>query len=214
MSAPTFVILIVCFASIALADDFKTIDGKEYKNVKVSRVEPDGIVLMTKSGISKVYFTELPKEVQERFNYDAAKATAFSAEQAANQKALNMQRQELEQKQVEERKKYWSEHPTPKPQRQTGLAGGALDRDAGPKPEQLKGGTIVSLDKQIRRWLLDPDSVIYDWWGELKLGQSPGGNPAWTVTVAYRAKNRYGAYTGDRTESYWLTKNGTWMLKP
>jgi hypothetical protein len=60
-------IFIVCFASVALADDFKTTAGKEYKNVTVSRVEPDGIVLMTKSGISKVYFTELPKEVQERF---------------------------------------------------------------------------------------------------------------------------------------------------
>src|SRR4029077_7196909 len=67
MNIPTFVILIVCFASIALAEDFKTINGKEYKDATVSRVEPDGIVLKTKSGISKVYFRELPKEVQERF---------------------------------------------------------------------------------------------------------------------------------------------------
>jgi hypothetical protein len=55
----------VCFASIALADDFKTINGKEYKNATVTRVEPDGILLKTKSGISKVYFTELAKEVQD-----------------------------------------------------------------------------------------------------------------------------------------------------
>jgi len=61
--------LILCFGSLAFADDFKTIDGKEYKNVTVKRVEPDGIVLSSKSGISKVYFTELPKEVQERFHY-------------------------------------------------------------------------------------------------------------------------------------------------
>jgi hypothetical protein len=60
----TLAILAALFASIALADDFKAIDGKEYKNVKVKRVEPDGIVLITKSGISKLYFTELPKEVQ------------------------------------------------------------------------------------------------------------------------------------------------------
>ncbi|HEX9271425.1 MAG TPA: hypothetical protein VGA01_04330 [Candidatus Binatia bacterium] len=69
MKFPTFVILIVCFASIALADDFKTINGKEYKDATVSRVEGDGIVLKTKSGISKVYFAELPKDVQERFHY-------------------------------------------------------------------------------------------------------------------------------------------------
>ena len=62
--------------SIALADDFKTINGKEYKNAEVSRVEPDGIVLRSKSGISRVYFTELPKDVQERFHYNPAQATA------------------------------------------------------------------------------------------------------------------------------------------
>ena len=49
--------LILCSASVALSDDFKTIDEKEYKNTKVSRVEPDGIVLITDSEISKVYFT-------------------------------------------------------------------------------------------------------------------------------------------------------------
>ncbi len=72
MKAPPFLIVVVCFASIALADDFKTIDGKEYKNVTVSRVEPDGITVKnTKAGvIVKLYFTELPKDVQQRFNYD------------------------------------------------------------------------------------------------------------------------------------------------
>ena len=99
MSVPTFVILIVCFASVALGDDFKTIDGKEYNNVTVSRVEPDGIVLSSKSGISKIYFTELPKEVQERFNYDPEKATAYSAEQnAALEQARKQQEEALRQR--------------------------------------------------------------------------------------------------------------------
>jgi hypothetical protein len=68
-------ILVALLASIALADDFKTINGKEYKNATVNRVEADGIVLKSKSGISKVYFVELPKEVQERFGYDAGTAS-------------------------------------------------------------------------------------------------------------------------------------------
>src|SRR6266568_7609090 len=83
MKIPTF--LILCFASVALADDFKAIDGKEYKNVTVSRIEADGIVLRTKSGISKVYFVELPKEVQDRFHYNPATASAYSAQQTVNQ---------------------------------------------------------------------------------------------------------------------------------
>ncbi len=77
-------VLISCFASLAFADDFKAIDGKEYKNVTVSRIEPDGIVVRTKSGISKIYFVELPKDVQERFHYNTAIAAAYSA-QAARQ---------------------------------------------------------------------------------------------------------------------------------
>ena len=126
--------LILCFGSLVLADDFKTIEGKEYKNAKVSRVEPDGIVLISSSGVSKVYFTELPKEVQERFNYDAAKATAFSAEQTANREALYKQRQESERQRVEEREKYWSKQPAPKPQQESStinaLNGSSLDRPA------------------------------------------------------------------------------------
>jgi thiol-disulfide isomerase/thioredoxin len=80
-----FVFLFLCVTSAAFADDFKTIPGKEYKNVTVSRVEPDGIVLKTKSGISKIYFVELPKDVQDRFHYNAAIASAYSAQQVVNQ---------------------------------------------------------------------------------------------------------------------------------
>jgi hypothetical protein len=54
-------------ASLALAEDFKTINGKEFKDATVTRVEGDGIVLRTKTGISKVYFFELPQDVQKRF---------------------------------------------------------------------------------------------------------------------------------------------------
>jgi thiol-disulfide isomerase/thioredoxin len=82
-----FTFLVLCVTSVAFADDFKLIDGKEYKNVTVTRIEPDGIVLRIKSGIAKVYFVELPKDVQERFHYNAAVAAAYSA-QSARQGAL------------------------------------------------------------------------------------------------------------------------------
>jgi hypothetical protein len=75
----TITILATLSASLALSDDFKTVNGKEYKHATATHVEPDGIVLKTKSGISKVYFTELPKEVQERFHYNPANAAQFTA---------------------------------------------------------------------------------------------------------------------------------------
>ena len=59
----------VLFASLALSEDFKTTRGKVYKDATVTRIEADGIELKTKTGISKVYFTELPQDVQERFHW-------------------------------------------------------------------------------------------------------------------------------------------------
>src|SRR5882724_13443365 len=86
MKFPTFVILIVCFASIALADDFKTINGKEYKNATVTRVEADGIIVRTAGGISKIYFVELPKGVADRWL-----APIRAAEQAAEENRIKEQ---------------------------------------------------------------------------------------------------------------------------
>ena len=80
--------LILCVTTAAFADDFKLVTGKEYKNVIVIRVEPDGIVLKTKSGISKVYFVELSKDVQERFHYNAAIGSAYSAQQSVNRSTM------------------------------------------------------------------------------------------------------------------------------
>jgi hypothetical protein len=87
--------LVLSFASAAFSEDFKTLNGKEYKDATISRVEPDGIVLKTKSGITKVYFAELPKEVQNRFGYDPQKASAHSAEQASNYAAYQKQQEEI-----------------------------------------------------------------------------------------------------------------------
>ena len=72
-------VLALAVLQFALADDFKTLNGKEYKNAEVSRVEADGIVIRTKTGISKIYFIELPKDVQERFRPKPAKTPPITA---------------------------------------------------------------------------------------------------------------------------------------
>jgi hypothetical protein len=51
--AATLAILAVLSATLVLAEDFKTVNGKVYKDVTIRRVEADGIVLGTKTGISK-----------------------------------------------------------------------------------------------------------------------------------------------------------------
>jgi hypothetical protein len=78
--ATTLPILAVLSATLAPAEDFKTVNGKVYKDAAISRVEADGIMLKTKTGISKVYFVELPRDVQERFHYDPAKTVTAQRE--------------------------------------------------------------------------------------------------------------------------------------
>jgi hypothetical protein len=85
---------IVLVVSLAFSEDFKTLGGKEYKDANVTRVEPDGIVLATKTGVSKVYFTELPKDVQERYGYDSQKAGDYSAQQGAGFEQVRKQQEE------------------------------------------------------------------------------------------------------------------------
>jgi hypothetical protein len=71
---PNVLIVLILSVSVVFADDFKTLDGKEYKNAQVKDVQFDGIVIETNAGVlkilSKIYFSELPREVQERFHYD------------------------------------------------------------------------------------------------------------------------------------------------
>jgi hypothetical protein len=74
-------ILAALSASVALADDFKTINGKEYKNATVSRVEPDGIVVKFHGGIVKLAFTDLSEETRHKFGSQAQIAQAQPSNQ-------------------------------------------------------------------------------------------------------------------------------------
>ena len=94
MQTKLFTILLLSFAAAAVCEDFKTVNGKKYKDATITRVEPDGLLVKTNSGITKVYFSELPKNVQEHYHYDAEKAASYSAEQAANYTAYQKQQEE------------------------------------------------------------------------------------------------------------------------
>ena len=96
-------VLVTLSSSLALADEFKTTDGKEYKNATVTHVEPDGIVVRSKSGISKIYFAELPPEVQQRFNYNPQQAAAFAGAQAATVQRTNQQVEEANKQREKEK---------------------------------------------------------------------------------------------------------------
>jgi hypothetical protein len=146
VKALTSLILVVCFASIALADDFKTIYGKEYKNVTVSRVEPDGIVITFSGGIVKIPFTELPPEIQKKYGYDPTTAADFQKQ--SYEAGLARAREIAEA--TERRQQYLASMPAPQPtaapERQSSSAtmhDGALDRRSG--PQVLIYGTVLNV---------------------------------------------------------------------
>ncbi len=97
--------LVFLLAAASLyADDFKLTTGAEYKNVKISRVEPDGIVVATDYGVMKLFFAELPKEVQEKYHYDPKAAEAFrfrldAARDAAKEEVAAASQRQIEQPQ-------------------------------------------------------------------------------------------------------------------
>jgi thioredoxin 1 len=161
MKIYTFVIL--CFASVALADDFKAIDGKEYKNVTVSRVEPDCIVLVSSSGISRVYFTELPKEVRERFHYDATQAAAYSAEQAAGQEAFLTQQEELRRRLAEERNKYLTGQAPLKNQGDKPPAPAAIVAGRGQQVDVISHGAQVDIARHLALGNVTVVDFYADW---------------------------------------------------
>jgi chromosome segregation ATPase len=99
MDTKVLAFVILFFTSAAFAEDIKTVNGKEYKDATVTRVEPDGVVIKTKSGIAKVYFVELPKDLQERFHYDSERAASYSAEQTANYTAYQKRQEEIRRQQ-------------------------------------------------------------------------------------------------------------------
>jgi hypothetical protein len=100
---PTLIIIALAMLTASVcAEDFKTINGKEYKNATVTRVEPDGIGIRFSGGVVKLPFTELPDDVRKRYNYDASKAAAYVAEQTAlaQQAALQAEIQKQQQKAI------------------------------------------------------------------------------------------------------------------
>ena len=57
---------------------FKTVNGADFKEVVLVRVEPDGISVATDSGVQKVRFDFLPEGFRDLFDFDEATATEYA----------------------------------------------------------------------------------------------------------------------------------------
>lgn len=60
------------------AEDITTTSGTQYTNVTIRRVLPDGLVIDTESGVEKIPFAILPKELQIKYGYAPQKAAKYN----------------------------------------------------------------------------------------------------------------------------------------
>ena len=92
-------LLFLCLGCAAVpAEELPLPNGKTYSNYKISRVEPDGITISHSAGITKLFFHELPPEMQKQFNYDPAKAQQYSQHVNAQKAAAYERSRELSQR--------------------------------------------------------------------------------------------------------------------
>jgi S1-C subfamily serine protease len=89
----------LCFAQAALpgGSEIVTRTGNSYKNVRVQKVDPDGLLIAYTPanggvGISKVKFEDLPDDLQQRYGYNPTNAAAF---EKAERKAAGQLRAQL-----------------------------------------------------------------------------------------------------------------------
>jgi hypothetical protein len=102
--------IMILFSTACLADDITTLDGKTYKGVTILSADPDGLRIMYESGATKVQFTNLSKDVQAKYHYDAVKDLEFKNQEkdrlakAEIENAENKAKKDNENKPAEQEK--------------------------------------------------------------------------------------------------------------
>ena len=125
-------------------------------------------MLISKLGISKVYFTELPKHVQDRFHYDAANAATYSAEQAVSQAAFQNQQADLRRKLAEEKNRYWNGQEPAKNTQDKAQAPAAAVVGRGQQVEVISHGAQVDIAKHLALGNVTVVDFYADWCGPCK----------------------------------------------
>lgn len=86
------------------AEDWKTIDGKVYPEIKVIKAEPDAVTILYRDGGARIPLIILPAELQKRFNYDPTLAQAAADARAVadfqNARALRIESQQIAAKRL------------------------------------------------------------------------------------------------------------------
>jgi len=84
MFTRSLLIALVCILP-TLGADLVLPNGQEFKDYEVKRVEPDGITVSHAAGVSKVYYSEMPREMQQVYGYSRQAALDYRKASAQRQ---------------------------------------------------------------------------------------------------------------------------------
>lgn len=97
-----FLALTCSCCGLAIAEELTLLNGKSYSDFQVTRKELDGITIKHSAGITKIYFWELPSEIQSKYGYEPSKAHEYNRNAQAKQAMLwEKQKEAAERRQLE-----------------------------------------------------------------------------------------------------------------
>ena len=148
-------------APLGRAEDLTTLAGVTYRQVRVVRVEPDGIVWEHSTGVCKVDFTDLSEVLRRKYHYDAKQAAAYQAAQArAREQAAARQQQDQQAAAAWRAKRSQQATATFQPDAPPGTL--VYRRRATDAAAERSVGEQIEAKKSARELLTKDDGTLWD----------------------------------------------------
>ena len=146
-----------CFVGLAFgiasAEDLTTTEGKTYSDVKVTKVEPDGLSITHQTGTAKVPFIKLSEELRKKHGYDAEKAEAYQKEQARKRAELDAILRASREKEEAKQRETGAESYTVTPASAEGISLKMLSRSQIHEERTAKWRMELYTEEEIERML-------------------------------------------------------------
>ena len=81
-------------------ESLKSTEGREYKDVTIKEIHPQGMRISHATGAANLPFDRLPQKLQQRFNFDRDEAMKFADQAKQRQEALRKRLMKLQAKQL------------------------------------------------------------------------------------------------------------------
>ena len=81
-------------------ESLKSTEGREYKDVTIKEIHPQGMRISHATGAANLPFDRLPQKLQQRFNFDRDEAMQFADQAKQRQEALRKRLMKLQAKQL------------------------------------------------------------------------------------------------------------------